>query len=115
MPSDEQFDLDFIDVEATDFEFLETEFSMAFKKRISCLAHTTQLVLRAVFDTKLPSCLVLRKTRALCGRFRVSHKASALLSKAILLPGETRWGSTFLMVSRVLEIHEEINKVKFYK
>jgi hypothetical protein len=41
----------------------------------------------------------------------MSHKASATLSKAIILPGETRWGSTYLMVARVLQIFEEMNKV----
>jgi len=34
--------------------------------------------------------------------------------KGILLPAETRWGTTYMMINRVLEIYAEINKVILY-
>ena len=80
--------------EAERFEREEFEFKLIFKKRVSCTAHTLQLILHKLFDVKLPQNDVIGKTRRICKKFKCSHQATALLTKngkkGVLFPGETR-------------------------
>lgn len=98
-----------------EFDTAEKNFSLTFKKRISCVCHTLQLVLKAIFDPKLPKNMTIKKVLKLCKKIRSSHQATAMLveleGKSLLNPGETRWGTTYIMVSRVLEVQEGLKKV----
>lgn len=98
-----------------EFDTAETNFSLIFKKRISCVCHTLCLVLKAIFDLKLPKNLSIKKVLNLCKKIRSSHLATTRLieleGKSVLNPGETRWGTTYIMISRVLEVHEGLKTV----
>lgn len=81
-------------------------------RRMACLAHTLQLVIKAAyvhFDT------LLCKTRHLVGRIRKSsvavEKLVGMCGKSVISDCTTRWNSTFQMVSRLLGLKTEVNAV----
>ena len=83
-------------------------------KRLPCLAHGIQLVVH-VLD-KIPSyCDPLQKARSVVNRIRMSSVATQKLlckaGKTIVSDCPTRWSSSFLMVTRLLELKTSINDV----
>lgn len=87
------------------------------------MAHDIALVMVNVFEKKTVIELnVIKKTKALLGRFKRSHSATKILCEKtlkthkkelnVLLPGATRWSSNFIMLKRVLKINKEVNEVR---
>jgi len=89
---------------------------MAFSlhKRLSCFNHTLQLVVNK-FDTLSSPKQVLRSAHALVRKFNKSGKATEklvnLCGKKLLSTCPTRWNSTFLMISRLLEVRSSLATV----
>jgi hypothetical protein len=91
--------------------------------RLSCFAHTLQLVVSAVLthdSHAQPIMAVVAKLRRICSSIRNSSKAqlvrdvSALLEASqsqLLLPSPTRWDSVFMMVCRYLDCHAAVDAV----
>lgn len=104
-----------IEAEVLEFERLEAELKRILPKRSSCIAHDLALILREVLDKYLPSSKILAKARKFVRKFKKSHFATRLLfeqtSKKVLLPSTTRWGSTYLMLDRILQIYQEMNDI----
>lgn len=81
-------------------------------RRMPCLAHTLQLIIKPVYlhyDT------LLTKTRKLVSRLRKSSVAIELLvakcGKSVITDCTTRWNSTHQMVKRLLLIKTSVNEV----
>lgn len=81
-------------------------------RRMSCLAHTVQLLIKPVYVHFEP---ILSKTRHLVARIRKSSVAVEQLvqrcGKTVVTDCSTRWNSTYLMVNRLLQIKTDINFV----
>ena len=105
-----------IEDEMAEFDANEDEHQTTFAcyNRISCFAHLLQLVV-VQFDKIRPFQKVLRKAKKLVAKFNKSTKATekliALKHKKLLSDCPTRWGSTFLLLKRLLEIKEGICQV----
>ena len=99
-----------------DFENREDDHTIAFLsfKRMSCFAHTLQLVVR-VFDDVKAQKMVLRKVHKLVSKVNKSTKATEkLISKAgkkLVADCPTRWSSTFLMLVRLVCVKTELSAV----
>jgi hypothetical protein len=85
-------------------------------KRLGCLAHTLQLLIREVYNSDEYR-EILQKARSLVEKVR---KSSIALEKIVALCGKTVitrvpfgavWNSTYLMVQRLLEIKDQLNGV----
>ena len=94
--------------EIAEFKKKELNYSLMFSShfsRVSCLAHTLQLIARK-FDTITSVKKVLTKAYCLVAKFYMSSKATEKLiqqaSKKLRANCPTRWSSTFLVVSRIL-------------
>ena len=105
-----------IEQEIEDYDQRELSFEMAFSlhKRLSCFNHTLQLVVNK-FDTLSSPKQVLRSAHALVRKFNKSGKATEklvnLCGKKLLSTCPTRWNSTFLMISRLLEVRSSLAMV----
>lgn len=100
-----------------DFVAREFEHDMAFKffgKRLSCFAHTLQLVVLK-FNKELSCKEVLKKVCALVKKVKKSSKATekllSLCHKKLVGNCPTRWSSTYLMIERLLEVRVPLTKV----
>ena len=99
--------------EVKDFEDQELEYDVAFcgQKRIGCFAHSLQLVVRR-FDTIQSSKRALNSAHR---KFCKSVKANERLIKrcGLKLIGDcpTRWNSTYLMISRLLDLRTHVEEV----
>ena len=105
-----------IDQDTEDFDSKETDHQIAFAdyKRISCFAHSLQLVVTH-FDKVSPFQRVVRKAKKLVGKFNKSTKATekliALAHKKLISDCPTRWSSSFLLLKRLLEVKESVCQV----
>ena len=83
-------------------------------KRLGCLAHTLQLLIREVYNSDEYR-EILQKARSLVEKVRKSsialEKIVALCGKTVISDNTTRWNSTYLMVQRLLEIKDQLNGV----
>lgn len=80
--------------------------------RMKCMAHTLQLVIKKAyvhFDS------VIIKARRVVSRIRRSgpsvEQLHASTGKFLITDNSTRWNSTFMMVKRLLEMKEQVNRV----
>jgi hypothetical protein len=94
-----------------DFTMVDNVFTF---KRFSCLAHCIQLVVRSL--DKVPSFInVLTKARSVVSTIRVSSVATqkliSLSGKTVIPDCPTRWSSSFLLVSRLLELKPAIDQI----
>ena len=82
--------------------------------RLSCFSHTLQLVARQ-FDASASAKKVLSKVYCLVKRFSKSGKATekliTLSRKKLLSHCPTRWSSTHIVVSRLLELRIHVTGV----
>ena len=82
-------------------------------RRMGCLAHTIQLVIKQAYDGAYKELLV--KTRKLVGKVRKSSVAMEKIvqkcGKVVVTDNTTRWNSTYYMTKRLLEIQVELNLV----
>lgn len=72
-----------------------------------CAAHTLQLAIRHGLKKHAGTTSVIAKARALAKKLRAPNMTASLKKKKVLLPildVETRWGSTFNMLKRLLQI-----------
>lgn len=83
---------------------------------IPCAVHTLQLTVKAVIKSVLP---LIKRARKLAKYFRKSPKQRQRLSdyqkllhrkniREIVVDTKTRWNSSFLMIQRILEKHDDI-------
>lgn len=81
-------------------------------RRMPCMAHTLQLIIKPVYAYFDP---LLTKTRHLVGRIRKSSVAVEKLvqkcGKSVVSDCTTRWNSTFMMISRLLAIKNDVTEV----
>ena len=100
--------------EVTDFEVQEMEHEVLFSHyhRLSCFAHTLQLVV-AHFDKSKTIHNVIKKAKKLVSKVNMSTKAMEKLISLASKRGDcpTRWSSTFLLVQRLLVVRTELSQV----
>lgn len=82
-------------------------------RRMGCLAHTIQLVIKQAYDGSYKE--LLEKTRKLVGKIRKSSVAMEKIvqkcGKVVLTDNTTRWNSTYYMAKRLLDIQVALNLV----
>ena len=101
----------------SDFDKKESEHNKSFQfyaKRISCFAHTLQLVV-VMFDKNESVQRVVKRAFALVKKFNKSSKATerlvSLCGKKLISNCPTRWNSTFLLIERLLDIKNHVTTV----
>jgi DNA-directed RNA polymerase subunit N (RpoN/RPB10) len=81
-------------------------------RRLPCLAHTLQLIIKPVYKHYD---VLLTKTRRLVGRVRKSGVAMEKLinacGKSVISDCTTRWSSTYTMLKRLITIKTTLNEV----
>jgi len=79
-------------------------------RRMMCMAHTLQLVIKTAYNHYNT---LLTKARHLVGKMRKSGKAMQELhikcGKTVFTDNATRWNSTFNMIKRLLELRSEVS------
>jgi hypothetical protein len=92
--------------------FDENEERVVFYRRIKCMAHTIQLVVKKVYahyDT------LIVKSRRFVNRIRKSgpavEKLHAMCGKVLVTDNLTRWNSTYFMIQRLLEVKPHVNDI----
>ena len=99
------------DSDAEDFADREHEHVLAFEgmTRLSCFAHTVQLVLLK-FNKDKRVAAVLKKATSVVKKFNMSKNATEQLvnEAGVKLLGvcPTRWSSTYLVIERLLRVRE---------
>ena len=100
-----------------DFDSKEVDHDITFRffaKRISCFAHTIQLIVQK-FNEDTTYKETLKRAYALVKRINKSTKATELLisrcGKKLLSNCPTRWSSTFLLLERLLVVKEPLTAV----
>lgn len=83
-------------------------------KRLPCLAHTMQLILKCL--DKVPTFTTsMAKARGVVSSVRMSsvatQKLTELAGKTVISDCPTRWSSSFLLLGRLLELKTAINQV----
>ena len=107
---------DEVQKEIDDFDDKEIEHNVAFCQfsRMSCFAHTLQLVIRR-FDGIRCIQHVLGKAHTLVSKVNKSTKATErliqLAQKKLVNACPTRWSSTYLLVDRLLEVRQHLTTV----
>ena len=103
--------------EQNDFDTQEIDHEVAFTtyiKRVSCFAHTLQLVVHKFNEVKSLA-RVLRNAHALIKKFNKSSRATekliALCGKKLISDCPTRWSSTFLMLERLLAVRGSLSTI----
>ena len=102
--------------EILEFCSKELEHSVVFVgwKRISCIIHTLQLVVK-LFEINPVFRPTIKKAHRLVKRFNKSCKATEMLIKKsgrkLVSDCPTRWDSTFLMLSRLIDLKVHVNYV----
>ena len=115
---DEEMECDSSDIlkEIESFDTAENHHDSVFASlnRLSCFSHTLQLVARQ-FDASASAKKVLSKVYCLVKRFSKSGKATekliTLSRKKLLSHCPTRWSSTHIVVSRLLELRIHVTGV----
>ena len=86
---------------------MEHEIAFSLHKRLSCFSHTLQLVV-SKFDTLVSPKHCLQSASRLVKKFAKSVSATekliSLAGKKLTSACPTRWNSTYLMTSRLLEV-----------
>lgn len=99
-----------------DFDQNEVEDNTAFilHKRLSCFSHSLQLVVRK-FDTvkalKRAFSIAHKLVSKVCKFVKATEKLISLSGHKLVNDVPTRWNSTFIMISRLLEVCTELSKV----
>lgn len=100
-----------------DFDMREKEHDLTFQtfgKRLSCFAHTLQLVVNK-FSEDRSFASVLKRVSTLVKKVNKSSKATEMLisecRRKLVSSCPTRWSSTYLMVQRLLEVKVPLSKV----
>ena len=99
-----------------DFEDREMDHELTFHslKRVSCFAHTLQLVVQK-FDEVATFKALLKRTHNLVSKVNKSTEATekliAICRKKLVRDCPTRWSSTYLMVDRLLLVKPALCKV----
>ena len=102
--------------ELCDFEDQEMEHEVSFSQydRLSCFAHTLQLVV-SHFDKSKTMYSAIKRAKKLVSKVNMSTKATekliSLAGKKLMGDCPTRWSSTFLLVERLLEVRTELSQV----
>lgn len=123
--TDDDFDLyssseteeeDFVDdIEGTDFDEQENEFTVQFPKRMSCIDHGIQLVTSKVVENYGPTKSIIKTVRKQIKKIRSSPKLKSLVKQKTgrvpILPSVTRWSGTVLMLRVYLPMAEDLKKV----
>ena len=82
-------------------------------RRLGCLTHQIQLVVKLAYDGKYHGLLL--KTGGLVSEIRkssvISEKIVDKSGKTMISNCSTRWNNTYFMVRRILEIKTSINEV----
>lgn len=105
-----------IESEADEFDDLELDHAITFSsfKRVSCFAHTLQLVVRQ-FDGIATFKDLLKRTHHLVSKVNKSTKATekliSLCGKKLIRDCPTRWSSTFLVIERLLLVKTSLSSV----
>lgn len=81
-------------------------------RRLACLAHTLQLIIKPVYSHYD---VLLAKTRNLVSRIRKSGVATEKLikicGKTVISDCVTRWSSTYTMIKRLITIKNAVNEI----
>ena len=100
----------------SNFEQREIEHALAFNsyKRIGCFIHALQLVVK-IFETAPLFKGSLRKAHSIVKKVNKSTKATEKLiekaKKKLVSNCPTRWDSTYLMISRLLDVKQHLTTV----
>ena len=114
--SDSDAALQDIDMLEIDFEEQEIEHELAFQslKRISCFAHTLQLVVQK-FDQVTEFKALIKRAHQVVRKVNCSTKATekliAICGKKLVRDCPTRWSSTYLMIDRLLVVRSALSTV----
>ena len=99
------------DIEEYDRQEMSHEMAFSLHKCLSCFTRTLQLVVWK-FDTIMSPKQVIRSAHRIVRKFNKSVKATekliALCRKKLVSDCPTRWNSTFLMISRLLEVRPHL-------
>ena len=112
----DQIVVETIDKETVEFDENEVDHQITFAKynRISCFAHSLQLVV-SQFDKVSPFPKVIKKAKKLVAKFNKSTKATERLitleHKKFISDCPTKWSSTFLLLKRLLNTKEGVCKI----
>ena len=113
---EEESDSDDVSQEITEFDDAESHHDSVFAglNRLSCFSHTLQLVARQ-FDACTSVKKVLAKVYSLVKKFnklsRATEKLIMISKKKLLSHCLTRWSSTHIVVSRLLELRTHVTDV----
>ena len=104
------------DVDVIDFEEQEVDHELAFQslKRVSCFAHTLQLVVQK-FDEVTEFKALIKRAHQVVRKVNSSTKATEKLiascGKKLIRDCPTRWSSTYLMFDRLLSVKSALTTV----
>ena len=100
-----------------DFDSKEVDHDISFKffaKRISCFAHTIQLIVQK-FNEDTTFKEMLKRAYSLVKKINKSTKATEMLisrcGKKLLSNCPTRWSSTFFLLERLLNVKEPLTAI----
>ena len=106
-----------MDREADEYDLKESNHEFAFHgfiKRLSCFAHTLQLVVYKFKEVKSLK-KVLTSAHALVKKvnksFKTTERLVYLCRKKLISDCPTRWSSTFLMIERLLDVKDALSTV----
>jgi hypothetical protein len=90
------------------FESLDVPF-----RRMGCLAHTLQLVIKKAYSGHYKA--LLDKARGIVGKVRKSsvmmEKIVSMCGKCVISDNGTRWNSTYFMAQRLIEVKIPLNEI----
>ena len=104
------------DDDESDFDINERDHEVTFAlfKRVSCFAHTLQLVVNK-FDEAVTFKDAIKCSHRLVSKVNTSTKATekliGLCQKKLVRAVPTRWSSTFLVIERLLVVKESLSVV----
>ncbi len=119
--SGEEMDVDShgkVDHEIHEFDNNESEYDAAFILHtglgLRCFSHSLQLVVRK-FDTvkglKRTRKIAHKLVSKVCKSMKATEKLVSLSGRKLVNDVPTRWNSTFIMISRLLEVRVELSQV----
>ncbi len=102
------------EIDEFDQKELEQDAAFILHKRLSCFSHSLQLVVRK-FDTvrapKRALSIAHKLVSKVCKSVRATEKLVSLSGRKLVNDVPTRWNSTFIMISRLLEVRAELSQV----
>lgn len=106
---DESYAGEVSDIEQIELDVTDLQNYVPYQ-RLMCVAHTLQLVIRKAY-THYDN--ILMKVRRLIGKIKKSSVAVGKLKKktgkVLITDNSTRWNSTYLMVSRLIDLKDDVN------